>query len=152
MSIRDVAELHVCAHRPHGGHSWKAGLWARLKFFDTFSYRMRANSHYFSNFAVTDAVGLQMFGFRPDEVPSVPLVQACHKSQITLRQHFWRCFLYHIMSFGITHKVTKNPLDSKIYLINIQHIKQLFCRKILMVEKVSFPMIGIMPDSYPTVA
>lgn len=98
-------------------------VWARLKFFDTFSYRMRANSHYFTNFAVSDAVGLQMFGFRPDEVPSVPLVQACHKSQITLRQHIWRCFLYHIMSFGITHKVTKNPPDFQIYLIDIQHIK-----------------------------
>ena len=126
--------------------------WARLKFFDTFSYRMRTNSHYFTNFAVADAIGLQLFGFRRDEVPSVPLVQACHKSQITLRQHIWRRFLYHIMSFEITHKVTKNPPDYQIYLIDIQYIKPLFCRKISLVGKVSFPTIGIMPESYSTAA
>ena len=85
-------------------------LWqirAKAKFFETFSYRMRANSHIIANFAVADAIGLQLFGFRADEEPSISLVQACHKGQITLRQHIWRRISYHIMSFEITLKLRK---------------------------------------------
>ena len=113
---------------------------------------MRANSHIIANFAVADAIGLQLFGFRADEEPSISLVQACHKGQITLRQHIRRRISYHIMSFEITRKVTKNPPDFQIYLTDIQHINYLFCIEFSTRKITSFLMIGIMTESNSAVA
>ena len=55
-----------------------------MKFFQTFSYRMCAGSHFFTNFAVAKPLGLQLCGFSRQEMSSVPFVQAFHKFQIVL--------------------------------------------------------------------
>ena len=55
-----------------------------MKFFQIFSYRVCAGSHYFTNFAVAKPLGLQLCGFSRQEMSSVPFVQAFHKFQIVL--------------------------------------------------------------------
>ena len=102
-----------------------------MKFFQIFSYRMCADFHFFTNFAVAKPLGLQLCGFSRQEMSSVPFVQAFHKFQIVLWQYFWRRFLFHFKSIGITLKVTKNPPDFQIYLTDIQYIKQYFCNFLL---------------------
>lgn len=82
-----------------------------MQFLQPILKSMRANSHIFAQFAVTESLGFETFSSCGKKPSSISLIQTGQIRHFTWREYFWRSFQMYLHALSLLYKDTKIPPD-----------------------------------------